>query len=60
MFVLTVIMHLNRTHHKGCHESVITLEGSGAEKGMKEEKSGIHGLPREIKLVWHDTTGFLN
>lgn len=38
---LALIMHFNRTYHKGCHEPVIILKGSEAEKGMEEERSGI-------------------
>lgn len=30
--------HFTRTYHKGYRQPVITLEGSGAGKGMKEEE----------------------
>ena len=35
---LMLITHFNRTYHKDHHEPVIILEGSGAEKGLKEEE----------------------
>ena len=57
---LTLITHFNRIYHRGCHELVITLEGSGAEKGMQEERSGIEGLLREVRLICRGKTGFLS